>query len=174
MSLREDTDQYCFIWLGLLLLGSYYFNFVYIMLTQPVYLPVIAGTFVYLLFLWILPPGMVFFFTGYLRPARGKAKNAALGPSLVTALFFVILTYLVSLGTDLLGDVVFFSAWGIGSSLLLAGGFSVLQSAEESRSPGILDVGALHYGPPKEEPEPPSEKEPSAAEVAAEPSQTKE
>jgi hypothetical protein len=174
VSLREDTDQYCFIWLGLLLLGAYYFNFVYVMLTQPAYLPVIAGNFVYLLFLWILPLGMVFFFTGYLRPARGKAKSAALGPSLVTALFFLILTYLVSLGTDLLGNVVFFSAWGIGSSLLLAAGFSVLQTAEDSKSSGILDVSSLHYGPPKAEPEPQSEAAPTDAEVTIESSPSEE
>ncbi len=153
MSLREDSDQYCLTWLGLMLLGAFYFQFAYIILTQPAYVPAFAGNFVYILLLMALPLAMVFFFTGYLRPARGKAKRAALGPAMVSALFFVIITYLMSLGTDMLGNVLYFSAWGIGSSLLTAGGLSILQSEEMGTTRGMLDVSSLHYGPPREEPE---------------------
>jgi hypothetical protein len=68
-----------------------------------------------------------------------------------------------------------FSAWGIGSSLLTAGGFSIIQSFDQGTSSGMLDVSSLHYGPPKEEPEPvveePSE-EPEADSEEKEPEET--
>lgn len=167
MRLREDSDQYCLIWLGLMLLGAFYFHFGFIMITQPAYIPLIAGNFVFLLLILALPPAMVFFFTGYLRPARGKAKRAALGPAMVSAMFFVILTYLMSIGTDMLGNVLYFSAWGIGSSLLTAGGLSILQSEEMGTTSGMLDVSSLHYGPPKEEPANPEEEALSVTEESA-------
>ncbi|MGQ4911548.1 MAG: hypothetical protein ACP6KW_05205 [Candidatus Thorarchaeota archaeon] len=165
MSLREDSSYYCLIWLGLLVLGAYYFNFAYLLMTQPLYVPVVIANLWNILFLLLLPLGMVFFFTGYLRPSRGKAKRAALGPSLVSAMFFVILAYILSMSTDMLGDVIYFSSWGIGGSLLTAGGFSILQSLDQATTRGIMDVSALHYGPPPAEPEP--EPEPAPVETAA-------
>jgi hypothetical protein len=136
-----------------MILGAYYFNYAYIAITQPAYVSAMIANFGYILFLLLIPLFMIFFFTGYLRPSRGKAKRAALGPSLVLGLFFVILSYLMSTNTDMLGNVVYFSAWGIAGPLLVAGGFSVLQSLDEATTPGILDVSELHYGPVVEEPE---------------------
>ena len=68
-------------------------------------------------------------------------------------MLYVIFIYTVSYNTavDIIGDPLFFSAWGIGSAILTAGGFSIVQSYEQSTSPGMLDVSSLHYGPPKEE-----------------------
>lgn len=153
MSLREDSNYYCIIWLGLMILGSYYFNYLYIVLVQPWYTSALIGNIGFIIFLLLIPLGMIFFFTGYLRPSRGRAKSAALGPSLVLGMFFVILTYLVSFNTDMLGNLVYFSAWGITGPLLVAGGFSVLQNLDEATTHGILDVSKLHYGPVIEEPE---------------------
>ena len=153
MSLREDSSYYCIIWLGVMILGAYYFNYAYIVVMYPAYLSAMIANFGYILFLLLIPLGMIFFFTGYLRPSRGRAKSAALGPSVVLGFFFVVLTYLVSLNTDMLGNVVYFSAFGIAGPLLLSGGFSVVQSLDEATTPGILDVSKLHYGPIIEAPE---------------------
>jgi len=156
MSLREDNGPYCLIWMGVLLMGAYYANFAYMIWTSPTAAASFfaVSNFFFMLLLMILPPVMVIMFTGYLRPSRGKAKMAMLGPSVIAGLFFVIIANVVSLNTDILGNLVMFSAWGIGSSLLTAGGFSIIQSFEAGTSPGMLDVSSLHYGPPKEEPEP--------------------
>jgi len=113
-----------------------------------------------MLALMILPPLMVFFFTGYLRPTRGKAKMTMLGPSVFLGLLYVIIAYTVSMNTDILGNILIISGWGIGSAILTAGGLSIVQSYEESTSPGMLDVSSLHYGPPKEEIEPEPEPDP--------------
>ncbi len=164
MALREDNGPYCLIWLGVLLMGAYYANFAYMIWTSPSAAASFfaVSNFFYMLVLMILPPVMVIMFTGYLRPSRGKAKMAMLGPSVMAGLFFVIIASVVSMNTDILGNLVMFSAWGIGSSLLTAGGFSIIQSYEEGTSSGMLDVSSLHYGPPKEESEPePVVEEPS-------------
>ncbi|MGY5872302.1 MAG: hypothetical protein RTV72_08665 [Candidatus Thorarchaeota archaeon] len=155
MSLREDNGPYCLIWLGVLLMGAYYTNFAYILWTIPSAAATFfaATNFILMIALMILPPVMVFFFIGYLRPTRGKAKMTMLGPSVFLGLLYVIFIYTVSSTTavDIIGDPLFFSAWGIGSAILTAGGFSIVQSYEQSTSPGMLDVSSLHYGPPKEE-----------------------
>lgn len=158
MALREDNGPYCLIWLGVLLMGAYYANFAYMIWTSPSAAASFfaVSNFFYMLLLMILPPVMVIMFTGYLRPTRGKAKMAMLGPSVMAGLFFVIIASVVSLNTDILGNLVMFSSWGIGSSLLTAGGFSIIQSFEQGTSSGMLDVSSLHYGPPKEEAEPES------------------
>jgi len=164
MALREDNGPYCLIWLGVLLMGAYYANFAYMIWTSPSAAASFfaVSNFFFMLLLMILPPAMVILFTGYLRPSRGKAKMAMLGPSVIAGLFFVIIANVVSLNTDILGNLVMFSAWGIGSSLLTAGGFSIIQSFDQGTSLGMLDVSSLHYGPPKEEPEPePVVEEPS-------------
>jgi len=153
MSLREDNGPYCLIWVGLLLMGGYYTNFAYLAWTGMISVADILSVSNFFMFLLvILPPVMVFLFGGYLRPTRGKAKQTMFGLSVSVALFFVIFASLV--GSDILGNLLIFSAWGIGSAILTAGGFSIVQSYEQSTSPGILDVSSLHYGPPKEEPEP--------------------
>ncbi|TFG33623.1 hypothetical protein EU527_07390 [Candidatus Thorarchaeota archaeon] len=156
MRLREDSDPYCLLWIGLLLLGSYYANFGYMMWTSASAAAdfLISVNFFYILLLLAFPPLMALLFTGYLRPSHGKAKMSMLGPSVISALFFVIVSNLVSLNTDILGNLIFFSGWGIGSSLLIAGGLSIMQTLRQSTSPGILDVASLHYGPPKSVPEP--------------------
>ncbi|MGY5860465.1 MAG: hypothetical protein RTU63_13930 [Candidatus Thorarchaeota archaeon] len=173
MSLREDNGPYCLVWLGMLLMGAYYTNFAYLMYASPVAAASLFATLVFpfVLGVLVLPPIMVFFFTGYLRPTRGKAKMTALSFSVVTGLFFVIFTNLVSASTDILGNSLVFSAWGIGSAILTAGGFAIVQSSAQSTSPGMLDVSSLHYGPPKEEeePEPEAEVEPEVEAPIEEP-----
>lgn len=156
MALREDNGSYCLIWLGVLLMGAYYTHFAYMIWTSPSAATSFfaVSNFYYMLVLMILPPVMVIMFTGYLRPSRGKAKMAMLGPSVMAGLFFVIIANVVSLNTDILGNLIMFSAWGIGSAILTAGGFSIIQSFEAGSSPGMLDVSSLQYGPPNEEPEP--------------------
>ena len=156
MSLREDNGPYCLLWLGLLLLGAYYTNFAYQILTNANAAGAFYGNFVLMLVLIVLPAIMVFFFTGYLRPTRGKAKMTMLGPSVFLGLIFVIITFNLSLMPAvefIISNALVFSAWGIGSAILIAGGFSIAQSYEQSTSSGIMDVSKLHYGPPKEEPE---------------------
>ena len=160
MSLREDNGPYCLVWLGALLMGAYYTNFVYLIWTNSVAATAFFANFGFMLGLLILPPLMVFFFTGYLRPTRGKAKMTMLGPSVFLGLLYVILVYTIILITDMdliLGQPIVFSAWGIGSAILTAGGFSIVQSYKQRTSPGMLDVSSLHYGPPKEEEEPEAE-----------------
>ncbi len=156
MQLREDSDPYCLLWTGLLLIGSYYANFGYMIWTNASAAAdfFAVGTVFYMLLLLLFPPLMVLLFTGYLRPSHGKAKMSMLGPSVIAALFFVIISSLVSQNTSILGNLVFFSGWGIGSSILIAGGLSNMQTAEQSSTSGILDVSSLHYGPVKEVPEP--------------------
>ena len=113
-----------------------------------------VSNFFYMILLLLFPPLMILLFTGYLRPSHGKAKMSMLGPSVIAGLFFVIISNLVSLNTDILGNLIYFSGWGIGSSILVAGGFSNMQTMEQSTTPGILDVSSLQYGPAKEEPVP--------------------
>jgi hypothetical protein len=161
MSLREDNGPYCLVWLGMLLMGAYYTNFAYLIYTSPSAAASFFALFIpFMLLLLILPPVMTFLFTGYLRPTRGKAKMSMFSFSVVAGLFFVIFANVVSLSTDMLGNLLIFSSWGIGSAILTAGGFSIVQSYGQSTSPGMLDVSSLHYGPPKAEPEPEPELEP--------------
>ena len=168
MSLREDNGPYCLIWLGVLLMGAYYTNFVYQIYISATAAGAFFSNFGLMLGLIALPPIMTFFFIGYLRPTRGKAKMTMLGPSVFLGLIYVILAYTVSLNPGVeyfISNLLVFSSWGIGSAVLTAGGFSIVQTYEQSTSPGMLDVSSLHYGPPKEE-EPEPEPEP---EVEAEP-----
>lgn len=159
MVLREDSEPYCLLWTGLLFLGAYYANFGYMIWTNAAAAAAFfsAVNFFYMLLLLAFPPLMVLLFTGYLRPSRGKAKMSMLGPSVISALFFVIISSLVSLNTNILGNLIFFSGWGIGCSLLIAGGLSIMQTLKQSTSPGILDITSLRYGPPRPDPESVSE-----------------
>ena len=162
MSLREDNGPYCLIWLGVLLMGAYYTNFAYQIIVSAVAAGAFFNNFGFMLGLLVLPPLMVFFFVGYLRPTRGRAKMTMLGPSVFLGVIFVILTSLVAFTPGIeyfISNILVFSAWGIGSAILTAGGFSIVQSYDQSTSSGMLDVSSLHYGPPKEE-EPEVEEEP--------------
>jgi hypothetical protein len=139
----------------MLLMGAYYTSYLYTMFTDSaaaaqMFAP---ANFFFILLLWILPPLMTFFFTGYLRPTRGKAKMTMLGPSVFSGVIFFIIAFMLTESSTLIENLLVFSSWGIGSALLTAGGFSIVQSYEQSTSPGMLDVSSLHYGPPKEEEE---------------------
>jgi len=152
----------------MLLLGAFYMSFVYAIITDPAAAAQIfaPSNFFLISILWVLPPVMTFFFTGYLRPTRGKAKMTMLGPSVLAGLFFFIIAFILSGSSTLIENLLVFSSWGIGSAVLTAGGFSIAQSYEQSTSRGKLDVSSLHYGPPKEEvdeiPEPEGTSEPIA------------
>ena len=174
MTLREDNGPYCLVWLGMLVLGAYYMSFVYTIITDSAAAAQIfaPANFALISILWILPPVMAFLFTGYLRPTRGKAKMTMLGPSVFAGVIFFIIAFILSGNSTIIDNLLVFTAWGVGSAILTAGGFSIAQSYEQSTDHGRLDVSSLHYGPPKEEeveevPEPEASPE-SAAETATE------
>ena len=138
MKLREDPTQYCFLWMGIIFLSAYYFNFIY------------SGYSLTTSFLFIIgaPILLVFFYMGYLKPVRGKSKSMMLSIAVVISALFAIVVFQYH-GIDWQAGL-FNSAWGIGSAILTAGGFSMSPTLEQSSTPGILDVSALHYGPVKE------------------------
>ncbi len=141
MSLREDSGQYCFLWMGVLFLSAYYFNIVYTGLNWNYSLSALA--------LVGGPLLLVFLFTGYIKPVRGKIKSTMFSIAVVVAGLFTIIAFQYH---DMNLDAgIFTAAWGIGSAILTAGGFSMFDPIDESTSPGILDVSKLHYGPPVEE-----------------------
>ncbi len=147
--LREDPTQYCFLWMGIIFLSAYYFNFIYSGFTFTMSLLFLVGA----------PILLVFFFMGYLKPVRGKSKSMMLSIAVVVSALFAIVVFQYH-GVDWQAGV-FTSAWGIGSAILTAGGFSMIPTLEKSTTPGILDVSKLHYGPVlevvEEEEEPPTE-----------------
>ena len=138
MKLREDPTQYCFLWMGIIFLSAYYFNFIY------------SGYSLTTSFLFIIgaPILLVFFYMGYLKPVRGKSKSMMLSIAVVISALFAIVVFQEHALDWQAG--LFASAWGIGSAILTAGGFSMSPTLEQSSTPGILDVSALHYGPVKE------------------------
>ncbi|MBE0525810.1 hypothetical protein E4H12_00015 [Candidatus Thorarchaeota archaeon] len=157
MSLRQDSDPYCLLLLGLVVLTSYLFNYFYVAISYPISWILIGS---YFIFVAGLPLLMVFFLIGYFRPEKGKAKNTAMSISIVIAFFYVVFTYafadslynVLSMASDNTG--FYYSVWGLGGSILTAAGFSIMHTKEESTSPGILDTSALRYGPePEPEPE---------------------
>ncbi|MCK5238863.1 MAG: hypothetical protein KAR33_04895 [Candidatus Thorarchaeota archaeon] len=156
--IREDADQYCLLWLGVLLLSSYYFHFFY----QTTFGWLVLD---FLQFVWLaLPPLlMVFFFIGYLKPDRSRVKMNMLALGGVVGMFYLLffVTYSWSLS-----DTAFYASWSIGAAILVAGGFSMMASYEDSMTPGIMDVSKLSYGPPLEVPEPEPEEETPSVEVA--------
>jgi hypothetical protein len=165
--LRQDSDPYCLLLLGLVVFSSYVFNYFYLGITLSAAWIIIAQ---YFLFLVGIPLVIIFFLVGYLRPEKGKAKNTAGSISLVAAFFFVVFVYffadaLLVFPTVTAADNIgfYYSVWGIGGAILTAAGFSIMHNYEESTSPGILDTSELHYGP---EPEP--ELEPEAESEAVE------
>ena len=166
MSLRQDSDPYCMLLLGLIVLASYFFNFLFVAISFPASWLLVAE---YLLFLVGIPLLMIFLLIGYFRPEKGKVKNTMLAIFVVAAFFFVVFSYwfadalyvVLSMANDNSG--FYYSIWGLGATILTAAGFSMQHNKEESTSPGILDVDALkYYTPPEPEPEPEVEEAPEA------------
>ncbi len=158
MKLREDTDQYCLLWVGVLILATYYFNFLFLFsIGSADFTPFVTLS----LPLLGIPLVLISTFMGYLRPERGKAKPNALALSVVFSLFYMLSCIFAY---DLFNAWNFsnfiesmgFASWGIGSAILTAGGLSIMQSFEDSVEGDILDLSKLHY-PPGEIPEPESE-----------------
>jgi hypothetical protein len=171
-TLRQDSDPYCLLLLGLVVLSSYVFNYFYVAISYPISWILIAE---YFIFVAGIPLLLVFFLVGYFRPEKGKAKNTSMSISVVVAFFFVVFTYffadalyvVLSMAPDNTG--FYYTIWGLGGSILTAAGFSIMHTREESTSPGILDTSALRYGPePEPDPEPEPEVIPEAEEVAPE------
>ncbi|MHA1925703.1 MAG: hypothetical protein ACXABV_02705 [Candidatus Thorarchaeota archaeon] len=165
MTLREDSDQYCMLLIGTIILSAYVFDII---------LAVIADTAVALHFPFLVggPLIMVFFLVGYFRPKRGRIKVNMLSIAIVIGVLYTIYV-LVPFGSDII-----YATWGMGGAILLAGGFSMLDSLEVSMSPGIMEVSDLKYKPvPEPEPEPEPEEAVEAeseAEVSAEPAESEE
>jgi hypothetical protein len=169
-TLRQDSDPYCLLLLGLIVLASYIFNYFYVAISYPASWILIAEYFILIVGIPLL---MVFLLTGYFRPEKGKAKNTMMSFSVVAGFFFVVFTYLfveslyvvLSIANDNSG--FYYSIWGLGGSILTAAGFAIMHTKEESTTPGILDTSALHYGP-EPEPEPEPEEEPAVEDVVPE------
>jgi len=147
-TLREDSDFYCLLWLGVALLSAYYFNIGYLGLTIPLYLSTVQ---VYLLPLVGCPLILVVVFVSYLSPSRGRYKPVAFALAIVVSLYFYIVVSSLPPVAGITSDTLFLLSWGIGSALLVASGFSIMPGRSETTSPGILDVGSLKYGIPTEE-----------------------
>jgi hypothetical protein len=144
MKLREDSDPYCGLWIGMLLLGGYYFNFFYFSTGILAAFPLQSLT------LMVLPLLQIFFFIGYLRPDRGRAKATML--AIAVSLTIILAVFTLPIPEQFNGGL-YLAMWATGGALITAGGFSVMHSMEESTTPGILDVSSLHYGPPPAEEE---------------------
>ncbi len=158
MSLREDSDQYCMLLIGTIILSAYVFDLLLAVLADTamaLHFPFLAGG----------PLVMVFFLVGYLKPKRGRIKVNMLSIAIVVGVLYTIYV-LVPFGSDLI-----YATWGMGGAILLSGGFSMLDPMDVSVSPGILQVSDLDYKPepePEPEPEEAVEAEP-ATETEAEP-----
>ncbi len=98
-------------------------------------LPVLIAAFLYLDF----------------RKDRGRTKMTYLSIAVFLGLIHLIF-FFVSGWT--FGDIVWYGSWSIGAAIVMAGGAAMLSLTEdfEAYTEGILDVKALHYGPPREEP----------------------
>jgi hypothetical protein len=143
--------------IGLVVLSSYFFNFLYVAISYPLSWLLVAE---YLILLAGIPLLMIFLLIGYFRPEKGKVKNTMLAIFVVAAFFFVVFSYLfadalyvvLSMASDNTG--FYYSVWGLGGTILTAAGFSMQHNKEESTSPGIMDVSALqYYVAPEPEPE---------------------
>ncbi|MBY8996317.1 MAG: hypothetical protein KGD60_01200 [Candidatus Thorarchaeota archaeon] len=158
MSLRQDSDPYCMLFLGLIILTAFIFNFIYLGFLMPAASLVIAGSFTLIGGMSIL---LVFFLIGYFRPEKGKGKNLMMALSVLVGFFFVVFIDQFVMALPSVGTTLYLSCWGLGGSIITAAGFSMMHNREESYSPGILDTSALHYGPePEPEPEVEEEVEP--------------
>lgn len=143
------------LFLGLIILTAFIFNFVYLGFMIPAASFLIAGSFTLIGGLSIL---LVFFLIGYFRPEKGKGKNLMMALSITVGFFYVIFVDQFALAVPAAGGTLYLSFWGLGGAILTAAGFAMIHNQEESYSPGILDTHALHYGPePEPEPEPEEE-----------------
>jgi hypothetical protein len=143
------------LWLGLIILTSFIFNFIYLGFMMPASAIVIGSAFTLLGGISIL---MVFLLIGYFRPEKGKGKNLMMSLSVLAGFFFVVFIDQFVNALPSAGTTLYLSAWGLGGSILTAAGFAMMHTSQESYSPGIMDTSSLHYGP---EPEPESTGEPS-------------
>ncbi len=172
MSIRQDSDPFCMLWLGIVILSSFIFNFIYLGFLMPESVLVIGSAFALLSGISLL---MIFLLVGYLRPARGKGKSLMMALSIVVGFFFVIFVDEFVNALPAVGTTLYLSAWGLGGSVLTAGGLSVMHTREESHSPGMLDVRSLHYGgapKPAEEAAPKTETKPEKPADAIDPTST--
>ncbi len=147
-TVREDSDFYCLLWLGIALLSGYYFNIGYLGLTVPLYLSTMQP---YLLQLVGCPLILVMVSVSYLRPSRGRYKPLVFALAIVVCVYFYIVVNSLPPVAGITSDALFLLSWGIGSALLVASGFSIMPGRAETTSPGILDVGSLKYGIQTEE-----------------------
>jgi hypothetical protein len=148
MKLREDSDQYCMLLIGTIILSAYVFDILLAVATDTamaLHLPFLVGG----------PLVMVFFLIGYFRPKRGRIKVNMLSIAIVIGVLYTIYV-LVPFGSDII-----YASWGMGGAILLAGGFSMLDPMEVSVTPGIMEVSDYKYKP-LPEPEPESEPEEAA------------
>jgi hypothetical protein len=160
MAIRQDSDPYCLLWLGLVILTSFIFNFIYLGFLLPASAIIVGSALTLLGGVSIL---LVFLLIGYLRPEKGKGKNLMMALSILGGFFFIVFVDQFVNALPAAGTTLYLSVWGIGGSLLTAAGFSIMHTSEESYSPGIMDVKSLHYGPvpePVEEPIPDAEAKP--------------
>ena len=147
------------LFLGLIILTAFIFNFVYLGIMIPAASLVIAGSFTLIGGTSIV---LVFLLTGYFRPEKGKGKSLMLALSAVVGFLYILFVDQFALAIPSAGTTLALACWGRGGSIITAAGFSMMHNREESYSPGILDTSALHYGP---EPEPEPEEEETEPEV---------
>ncbi len=176
MYIRQDSDPYCLLFLGLVILTAYIFNFVYLGFLLPAVSLIIAGSFTLIGGMSIL---LVFFLIGYFRPEKGKGKNLMMALSITFGFFYVVFVDRFAVAVPSAGSTLYLSFWGLGGVILTAAGFAMMHNQEESYSPGILDTQALHYGPepepePEAEPEEEVDKEPEMTSVTETPTATDE
>jgi hypothetical protein len=153
------------LFLGLVILTAFIFNFVYLgFVVPPSAALVVAGSFTLIGGMSIL---LVFFLIGYFRPEKGKGKNLMMAFSIVVGFFFVVFVDQFALAVPAAGSTMYLSFWGLGGSILTAAGFAMMHNQEESYSPGILDTKSLHYGP-EPEPEAGTSTETEAVELSVE------
>ncbi|MBD3404771.1 MAG: hypothetical protein GF411_01390 [Candidatus Lokiarchaeota archaeon] len=146
MKLREDSESYCILWLGVLLLSTYFFNFLYLEVTNPGY---ILERFPFLAWLLSAPLILIFSLGGYLKPERSKIKPTMLAISgvIATMMFIVVLLMPPLDGTVTFSDALFLVSWGVGGALFIAAGFSIMPTLEESTTSGMLQEDASRYPP---------------------------
>jgi len=161
------------LFLGLVILTAFIFNFFYLGFSIAAASLFIAGSLSSLISgMSIL---MVFLLIGYFRPEKGKGKNLMFGLSVLVGFFFVVFVSWFAESVPAAGSWEYLSFWGLGGSILTAAGFSMMHNKEESYTTGILDTSALHYGPELPEPEPEPEGEVAAVpEVSATEAETPE
>ena len=88
MYIRQDSDPYCMLFLGLIIQTAFIFNFFYLGFFVPAASLFIAGSLSSLISgMSIL---MVFLLIGYFRPEKGKGKNLMFGLSILAGFFFVV------------------------------------------------------------------------------------